>query len=188
MVGIAEVIVDWTGPGRSPKLNVFYHPAENGVVNFRQNLDIWLTSVRDSLSQQYSWRIRQSGDVFEDSTGELVGEWSDSQARVGTGTLADQPVADATQVLVRWRTAQIVNGRRLRGRTFIPGVGNTKVVNGNLADGTVAVLNGFSKTFAQSANPPHIWHRPTGGTGGLAASTQSADVWKELATLRRRRG
>lgn len=188
MAGLDQVIVNWIGPGHSPKVSIFFSDADGDVAAFRNNLSVMLNAIAAYQSNQYSFRIDTSGDTFDEASGALIGSWTDSTLQSGTGLYSGQPMPDAAQVLLRWTTGQIVNGRRLRGRTYVPGIAMDTTVNGNLNDGTVAIMSGLANDFVDSTTPPRIWHRPTGGTGGVATAATGASCWSEFAVLRRRRG
>jgi len=146
-----------------------------------------LTAVKASLSNQVSYLIETSGRELDDTTGALTGAWSETSAKTGTGTSATQPVADSTQLLFRWGTGFIVNGRFLRGRTFIPGFFQGGVSGGNVLAAQVTGLTTVAQALATDAASLQVWHRPVAGAGGNAVQTSSGSLWSELAVLRRRR-
>lgn len=183
----AEILVDWTTPAGNEHRNVMYFDATLSIGAQRTALSTFLTAVKASLSNQVSYSIEQSGRVLDDATGALVGSWSQATALTGSGGSATQPVADATQILFRWFTPSIVNGRFLKGRTFIPGLFSGGLSGGNLLAAQVTGLSAAANTFANDPAGFGVWHRPSQGAGGDFVLTTSGSVWSELAVLRRRR-
>jgi len=183
-----EIVVDWTTASGGGKVNVFFFDAAGSVATQRLDLANFLGDVDGSLDNSCTWTIRTTGRDLDDGTGGLVGSWVDATTRTGTGNNATEPVADATQLLFQWHTGVIVNGRFLRGRTFIPGLTASILVGGNVNPGNVTSFDGFAEAFLAASDGFGIWHRPTSGTGGVFEVAQSATVWSELAVLRRRRG
>lgn len=184
---LREIITSWTGPGHSPKLSIMYFDAEVPLEPQREAIRQFVFGIRGMLAG-YSASVARVGDVIDDATGELVGEWSSTVDASVSGTGVTPSVADASQALVRWRTSAIVNGRRLRGRTFIPGISSQYLSAGNLSGSGVTTITGAASAFVTSAVGFRVWHRPSGGSGGQSADVTSASVWEEFATQRRRRG
>jgi len=183
-----EIVVDWTTASGGGKVSVFFFDTTGTVSNQRLDLATFLGNVDGALDNSVSWTIRVAGRDLDDSTGALIGAWTEGTTRTGVGNNATEPVADATQVLFQWHTGVIVNGRFLRGRTFIPGLTNSILSNGNILAANVASFDAFAETFLASSDTFGVWHRPTSGTGGSFHLATSATVWSELAVLRRRRG
>lgn len=182
-----EIIVDWTTASGIGKASVMFFDPAGAIASQRAAISVFLGAVDGSLDNSVTWTVRNTGRELDDSTGVLTGAWTASGTVTGTGNNATEPVADATQVLFQWHTGVIVGGRFLRGRTFIPGLTSSLVVNGNLNSSQAAAFQTMGETFADDAAGFGVWHRPVSGSGGLFASAESCTVWSELAVLRRRR-
>ena len=136
-----------------------------------------------------------TGRQLQEEDGQILGIWSDGTARTGVGTAAPQTWSDATQALIRWRTASVVGRRFLQGRTYVPGLAQNVVLAGDLTTTLVTDWGAKAQAFAAANNGFVIWHRPTpkgpgipGNNGdGRAESVVAGSVWKETAVLRRRR-
>lgn len=191
---VREIITEWTSPGDSPKLSVMYFDEAPTIASQRTALAAMWGTVDNSLATLCAWRIRTEGRVLDTATGALTGFWNEGTAQAGAGTSPTTTVADATQLLIQWLTNTIVDGRRLRGRTFVPGLPTSAVTAGNLASGIQTAVDAAADTFVASGAGFQIWHRPTPGAGGAppsggsAAAVTGASVWNELAVLRKRRG
>ena len=135
-----------------------------------------------------------NGDSFVDDIDPDTGAITDSHSVTpwtyggGSGTSYAPP---ASQVCVTWKTAAVIAGRRVRGRTFAGPFSLSKVdTDGSpTADlmthmeafAAAWVDNGLTDTFAV------VWHRPVGGHGGTAEDITGHVIKDKLAVLRSRR-
>lgn len=183
-----EILVDWTtsrGPGQ---VSVFMFSDTVPVADQRNAIGAFLTDADGILSTTTSWVVRTTGRELNDGTGQLEGVWNESTGHSGLGAQVQEQMSDATQVLVRWKTALIINGRFLQGRTFLPGVAVTAAVDGNLGDGARDTVLTAAQNLVDDAVQLSVWHRPVAGAGGARTTVIGTDVWREFAVLRRRRG
>lgn len=183
-----EITVDWVtaaGPGH---VSVFNFNEGVAVATQRAALNTFLGAIDGALDSSVTWTVSTSGREWNSTTGALEGAWSDSTPYTGVGGVSGEPVADATQILFRWDTATIVNGRFLTGRTYVPGCAIINMADGNMEETIRAAIEANGQTFAGSAATPVVWHRPISGSGGQEAQMQVCSVWSEFAVLRRRRG
>jgi len=127
------------------------------------------------------------------ATGELLAEHPFEPGTViaGSGTASFASPAGAC---INWNTAGLINGRRIRGRTFIvPMHDGGYQSDGTLADAARTAIANAANTYA-NAGPGlgidgAIWHRPSGpgASDGAAAGITSATVRDRVAILRSRR-
>lgn len=123
-------------------------------------------------------------ELVDNATGQVEAVESTDQVSIagaGAGNLAS-PVL---QCLIRWRTGVFVNGRELRGRTFVPGVQtNSLSAGGTVAATTVSGLNNAGGSLIGAANADLVvWSK----THGMFETVTSASTWSKFATLRSRR-
>lgn len=186
---VYEVLVDWTAENCQPGLSVMYFD-ESGIAigTARTAIDQLYTDVAARLDSLTTWTVRTSGKILDNTTGTLTGFWSDATAATGTGTLSGIPVPNASQVLLRWRTTSIINGRLLQGRTYVPGLGTGSLDGGQLSSAAQTAFQTAQATFLATVAPDFvIWHRPNGSDPGTIRNVESGATWNELATQRRRR-
>lgn len=112
----------------------------------------------------------------------------------GTGEVA----ALATQGLMRWRTSTIIDGREIRGRTFIPAVPEAFSVAGRPNASYITTLNGAAQGLGDDPDSVLVvWRRPreadpeadppvTARPGNFGIVT-AVSAWTEFAVLRSRR-
>lgn len=184
---VKEVVVDWGIPSGIATQSILYF--EDGLdPNFlRQNVADAMGACGDWLSNAVSWNVGSVVRTYNTASGTLSGEESSATVLTGGGNSVGAPVADATQALVVHTTGVVLNGRFLKGRTFLPGVSATHLSGGNLAP---AARTGFAGAFTAnllSGGGLVVWHRPKAGVGGQAVAVTSCATNAEFAVLRRRR-
>lgn len=182
-----EILTEWTTPSGSDHRTVMYFDLTGAVASQRAALKAFYDTIKSQLDNAVTWTIQTSGRELDDTTGTLTGVWSESTASTGVGVVNGEPVADATQVVMQWRTGLIVNGRFLKGRSYIPGLSSTHLSNGNVSSTVISAWTAAGTTLEGVANGLQVWHRPVAGSGGVASNVLSAAVWPELGVLRRRR-
>jgi hypothetical protein len=183
-----EIIVDWTTPSGSGKASVLYFLTATSVASQRAALSTFIEAIQAVQSSQCAYTIRTVGRELSDATGALTGAWSEPTAYTGTGNLAQEPLPDASQALIRWSTNHIVGSRFLQGRTFIPCLTTNGVDDGNVLAATRTTIQNAANALVAAAVQFAIWHRPVGGAGGVAWAVDVAAAQSEFAVLRRRRG
>jgi len=192
---IRQILVDWTTVNGSGKVSVLYFEATPTVVSQRIAIGALFLAANPFISTSTTWSVRTTGVELESVTGALVGSWTDSNSRNGAGTGSGQNVADSTQMLLRWKTPTIVNGRFLQGRTFVPGLVTGQLSGGNLISSTVTTMNTAATAFIASPTGFGVWNRPLKDPTthvvtrpGTFVVATAGTTWSELAVLRRRRG
>ena len=188
MADLNEVIVDWNTTNSPGGLSVMYFKASGSIVNQRAAIQTMYTACIARLDNGTVWTVRTSGKIIDETTGTLTGFWNDAAAKTGTGTLSGNCVPNAAQVLFRWRTSTIVNGRLLQGRTFVPGLGAASLDEGQVSAAALgAMQGGQAALLAAIPGELVVWHRPVGGNPGSGVAVTAGTVWSELAVQRRRR-
>lgn len=186
---VREILVDWTTASGGGKVSVFHFIEASPVEGQREALSDFLTACNSTLAASTSWSIRQEGRELNTVTGQLTGAWTESTSYGGAGSPGNTSVlADATQVLVRWYTDHVVDGRFLRGRTYLPGIFRNVSEGGNVYPASVSTITASGNVLAASGQQLCIWHRPKNGAGGVTWAVDTCSVWSEFAVQRRRRG
>lgn len=131
--------------------------------------------------------------AMEATTGVLTGAWVGTTPATSSGAAGSNALPYQTQGMITWATGQVFNGRRLRGRVFVPGpeeVDNTTVA-GVPGASYIAQLNAAitaMTTAVTGGSLPVVWHRntPSQANGGHGAITGGAasPTW---ASQRKRR-
>jgi hypothetical protein len=108
-----------------------------------------------------SVQVESGGDTIDDATGELVGAWSIAPAAGYAGANAS-PYAAPAGACITWLTPDILDGRRIKGRTFIVPIGSGFFqTDGSLTGaGITAIATPAAAYVAALAGNGVIWHRP----------------------------
>lgn len=125
--------------------------------------DFW-TTCADGMPDVVKIIVDPHGDIINDENGEIVDAWAATPQSEISGAAA-QPFAAPAGLHVGWETDTILDGRRLRGRTFIVPLAVTNYQDdGTLNPGTIT---GFGAAAAQlvieQAESFVVWHRPYEG-------------------------
>lgn len=192
----------WTGLGGSPYYSRFHFGEENGgeggadAVAAAGAVQGYFSSLMPRLKAGLQVTIQPEVYSFRPSDGELLAAFPVSVAPY-SGSVAQDPMPRAVQALGQFITGSFVNGRRLRGRTFIPGI----------PEGEASPTGGLSETFrsnlrtavdllrtgAPVGQPLVVWSQPREATEnaparvGAVRAVSSTNVWTEYASLRSRR-
>lgn len=186
MVNIERVRVILSGaPITGTGLSTFYFSA--GQAN-PAAVKTFLTSLAPYLAAGVSMDVQNNGDVLDAATGTLTGVWVAS----GGGIVASSGNAEHAQGVgarIRWRTAGIVNGKRVVGSTFIVPVHRLMYdTDGTLAAGMVTAVQAAGNLYVSSTTPNSvIWSRPAPGRAGSAHPITSATFPDQVSWLRSRR-
>lgn len=183
-----EILTTWRTDAGSQFKTVMYFVDSDPVADQRTALAAFWTAADAVCAGTTTWTIETAGRELDSASGSLTGAWAEGSVKTGTGGGAGDQSGDALQALVRWHTNNIVGGRFLQGRTFIPGLASTVIVDGNLSAAAITALQTAANAFIASTFEPVVWHRPVSGSGGATFAASTASVWQELAVLRRRRG
>lgn len=183
-----EILTEWRTDAGSDGRTVMYFDDTVAVATQRAALGAFWAAIDNLCAGTTQWTVATSGRDVNATDGSLAGAWSDSTPFTGAGGGAGDQSGDALQALVRWQTGQIRNGRFVQGRTFIPGLASTVIVDGNLSAAGITLGNAAASTLAASAAGMVIFHRPSGSNPGTEDPVTSGSMWNELAVLRRRRG
>lgn len=183
-----EIITDWVTPGSPGGVTVMYFDEAVAVEDQRVMIGAAWDELEAVLVTGTSWSVRDSGRIMDETTGTLTGLWSDPTPIFGVGTNVAEPVANSTQLVLQWLTGTVINGRVVRGRTYVPGLSrnstsasggpNATTRGAGLAAGAnlIALPNGFG-----------VWHRPSPNGVGSLVEVTATGVWEEFGVQRGRR-
>ena len=183
-----RLVVTWQGPQVvGAAVNVIHFAGDAGAVPVAAVKSAY-ANIASSLPTGVTLTIPNTGDIIDDTTGTLTGVWTGSGGGTVTGTSPAQAAA-GVGACVGWQTGGIVNGRRLRGRTFLVPFSNVVYdSDGTLSSGCLTVVNSFAAGML-AAGPLAVWHRPTsvGGSDGTSYGVTSYRVRDKVAYLSSRR-
>lgn len=199
MAQLAKVTINWSGmPGGPGFSNLYFKDISGGpsidqtvVDNAVSKVDTWLDAFQPSLPTSIITGVSSTVEAIDEATGNLQAFYTATPAAAaggGGGTTYAAPVG----VVVSWFTNNVINSRRVRGRTFIVplstsayeadgSLGTTKLVTWNAASAAL-IGTGAAAEFG-------IWHRPTtpGGSDGEFALVTAHRIPDMAAVLTSRR-
>lgn len=132
--------------------------------------------------------IPNTGDTIDAATGQLTGTWGHTNPPGQMLPTGGAAAAAGVGACVTWLTSDVVNGRRVRGRTFIVPLSTDGYQDdGTLTPAAVTALGVFAGLLI--AESLVVWHRPTtvGGSNGSEHAVTSFKVSDRVAVLRSRR-
>ena len=188
MANIDRLRVAWSGaPVVGAGLSTFYFGPGHGA-GMPGAVKAFFTAIKATVPGGVTWTIPNGGDTIDDTSGTLVGAWTDTGG--GTVTSGGTGVNFALGVGGRivWETAGIFKGRRVRGSTFIvPLV--IDYFEGAGAISSVALTNwaGSAAALISAAPSLRVWSRPSGGVAGASSTVTSATTPDAVSWLRGRR-
>lgn len=158
MANIFRQRVVWSGFPGGPGLSTFYF-SEFPVPQFALH-DLFV-SLATFLPADVTLTLQPGGDVIESSTGTLTGSWAGEVTAPVVGTQTGVYSAP-TGFMVRWETATVRDGSRLRGRTyFVPSGTTAYQADGSIAAQAIVDLSAAASTFVGAVTPALlVWQRP----------------------------
>ena len=146
-------------------------------------------SIKDNLDEDVTVTVQPNPARYAAATGELQQIFGTSAHAPVTGIATGNAAPRASQALLRWRTSDIVNGRFVKGRTFIPGIASALITDaGALSATAITDITLAADALVQtSGSVVAVWHRPVNGAGGSEHIVTSVSVWDQFAVLRSRR-
>lgn len=179
-----------------PGVSTFYFrgttttPITADVTDVVARVRAFFSSSSGAFPALVSLQVLGDVDVIDEANGTLTDQLSVTAPAVVPGS-SGVALPFASAVLLTHNTGGILNGRRLRGRSFLSPC--------NAAANTAgAVTTSLRTTVTTAANVmltgttgsyPVVWHRPKlpGPLGGLAIATTGYSVGTSFAVLRSRR-
>lgn len=165
MATLERAVVTWTGFNGGPGYSVMYATPGGSVLQQWRNL---LAGVAFLFPTGTQIAFPPAGDTIDSVTGALTGTWTYGPISSVTGT-GSGSYAAGVGGCVEWRTAGIVDGRRVRGRTFlVPFSGNIYDAGGSLQDANVTAMNGYLVEFLDAVDEHLVvWNRPRKASPGV---------------------
>lgn len=162
MATISRVKTIFTGFAGAPGVcTMYFRDTLTAVDSVHQFWDTIRGIVPDDVTAQ----VDNVGDVIEDSTGALLGNWISAPVLPIVGGQTGAYAAPAGGA-IRWQTGVILNGSRVSGRTFVvPLAASSFDLNGSLTPVAIAYMTDAAAALVlQQSSSFCIWHRPFAGS------------------------
>lgn len=181
-----ELRTVWVGVAGAPYYTTLraFHGNDLTAEAFSDAWDAALTSRAVDFPSFMSATIEAELRLIDSVTGLLVGT-EVTTGNTFAGSSSGDPLPRASQGLIKWSTPNIVAGRRLRGRTFLPCIIESFNTSGGKPDGSLLVAwAGVLSTFITACQGELCIWSPT---HGVAAVVDGGTLWSEWAVMRSRR-
>lgn len=156
LMAISRIRAVWTGFIGAPGVSTFYSLNPEVDVPLITGFFRGLITV---LPLAVNITVDSSGDVLDETTGNLTGSWSMAAQEGQQGTCAG-PYAAPVGMVVNWETGAVLDQSRLRGKTYlVPLCGSAFDANGTPIPEAVALVLGDAESLA-AENSLVVWHRP----------------------------
>lgn len=192
-----RVTARWSGFSGGPGYSNFYFGSgflDGGLVG--DEAELLAGRVRDSFDELSDLlptgtriNIEPEVPIIDSDTG-VIQSFNSIEAPPQVAAGARDNYAGPAGAVVTWRTADLRNGRRIRGRTFIvPLATQSFQSDGTLVSDSITALRAFADGIMGSSLDGDfgVWSRPSGGSGGVFASVTGYTVPDMVAVLRSRR-
>jgi len=193
MYRVRATLSGWNG---GPGLSTFYYKTTDptGEGNASDAFTC-ATRVHSALANLDSFwpafmqiTVQPVVDVIQDVTGALVASWVPGSQAVINGVAGQNALPQASMLAINYSTLDIINGHRVRGRTFLGPLRNQDDADGTPNSSQLTQGAEFLTDIRGSALPQVVWHRPKSQAGGQACLVTGGSVNDRFAVLRSRRG
>lgn len=186
MANLVEIKAVWSNWPGAPGYSTFYF--DTAQTTAPASVRAFFEALKSGLPTGLTVQVAGSGDIIDDSTGRINNSWSTTTPAAVVGTGAGV-YSGASGSVVHWLSSTVLNGRRLRGRTFIvPTVGSNFDTNGSLSSAWITILNNAaSGLLAAESGLMRVWHRPSAFAGGSSGPVTGFSVPDLGVVLRSRR-
>lgn len=180
----------WEGTIGLPGYSQFYQSIANTPSTSAQNghtaVRSFFSAIVGAIPGEVTVTVDPVYQTLDDATGEIQ-----SEATVGTPS---QVVVGANGggfssqvgVLMEWLTGTYIDGRRLRGRTYLVPIAGQFDLDGTITDGGMAIFQAAWPWITEDQEDFRVWHRPVNGSGGSSAAITSGVVRDHACVLRSR--
>ncbi len=184
-MAIDKGVWTWTGFAGAPGYSVFYATPDMGISGV---IKTFFESMKTLIPSVINIASPTTGDRLNELSGQLTGTWTGGVGGSTQGT-GGGDFAGPAGLSITWLTDGVVNGRRVRGRTFIVPIIATSYDNtGSLDTGVVSQAQSAADALVTAAaGNLLVWHRPVNGGGGSVHPVTGARVADKAAILRSRR-
>ena len=190
---ITRLTAQWSGFRGAPGYSNFFFDdalsAEGGLDAAGLAIRNFFFAFRAQLPESCNIAVQGTADYIDEASGQITGTEDFSAPGTVSGNRGGGYSA-ATGAVVNWNTQDYVNGRRIRGRTFLVPLASAAFdAQGDIAALALTEIRDAANALVATTldAPLCVWHRPVGGAGGSSHVVTSATVPDLGAVLRSRR-
>lgn len=181
MVDLNQIRVQWVSTVGINGVSTFYCTGAVGTA--LDDLEQMFIGLQSVIPTDVSWTFPTAGNVIDSSTGLNTATWIGGP-HGGFAGLATGNYAKPVGAVINWHTGKFVQGRQLRGKTFVvPMAASAFDGDGSVSSSARATIVTAAGNWADSLSEPQIYSQSTHQVGGVT----TADVPPLAAVLRSRR-
>lgn len=186
MANLNRVRVELTGAAvTGGGVSTFYFLS--GATGFTADLGDFWEVVASFMPDSCTVIVPNSGETIDLATGQPNGTWTDGTPESHTGSGGSNFFAGVGARAV-WETLGYVNGRRVRGSTFLVPLRNGVADNGTIETSVLEDLQDAADALVAAQSGDFVvWTRAVGGSGGVATAVTNAVIPDVTSWLRSRR-
>ena len=182
-----RIVCEWAG-GSVQGLAVTVQHHQESSAQVVANMIAFFDLLKGWIPDNVTVTVPDGGDLIDSATGQLTGVWSEGGGTTIAGTNAADVSAAGVGASITWLTAGIVNGKRVRGRTYVVPLATPSYdAQGTIAVSALAALDAAGS--AHTTGSLVVWHRPTapGLSDGSEHNVVSYRVRDKVSYLSSRR-
>jgi hypothetical protein len=195
MPDIYEVPILFTGPSSPMISRLFFHVSGGTAQQAASAVATWMATMDDYMNTAYGWSTDNEIRTLDAADGSLTGVIPVTVSSGGGGS-SGEPL-DLLQTQVTWNTGAIIGGRLVKGRTFLPGVDESRNDSTGRPINTMEtqVNTACAALVANATSELVVWHRPkwnedrtvleSGGDTRVVTSGALNLKWAYLTSRRR---
>lgn len=199
MGNILKVVTNWTGlQGGNGYTNLYFEPIPEAGPITQAMVDAALAKVETFFTSWKAYRppvtftqVDPNVQEIDENSGEIRAFWAGVTAAPAAGLASNAGHSAAAGACINWTTANALNGRRVRGRTFmVPLAAVALDVNGTIDNTALTAMRTAAATLHADGTNVRlvVWHRPTAlGIDGGAYDVISSTISDKTAILTSRR-
>lgn len=195
MAVLFHTVAKWNGFPGAPGYTNFYalttDPLSTGAQAHADSVRTLFDDLKGFFASTVSIQVQSLVETIDENKGEIQDDITvATPPSVVTGTSASQ-YAGPAGACITWKTAGIVAGKHVRGRTFlVPMAVNQFESDGTITSGALSIIITAASAYrTRAGTSPVVWHRPVGspGAGGEGFPITASSVTDKVAVLTSRR-
>lgn len=196
MAKMLRVTAVWNGfPGAPGYSNFYFDSAIVAGPSVQPAYDktrTFFSGIAGTLPPSVNIAVLPTVAEIDAANGAQTDEFSITTPGANIAGSGGTSYAGPSGACIQWKTSTFVNGRRLRGRTFVvPLAAGAYETDGTLTAQVLTFIRNAADALRNDAVGPSVklgvWHRPVGGAGGTFAPVTASSVTDRVAVLTSRR-
>ena len=191
-----KIVARWDGWGGAPGFSNFYFSGTGDEAHLNDHADAvhdFFTGVVGELPNAVTITFQPTIQRITEADGTVIDEVAIGTVPSPVTGLGGANFSAPSGACITWLTADSVNGRRVKGRTFLVPLATAAYgPDGTLNDTILAEIRTaanalVARNTADANGKLVVWHRPVNGAGGSSHTVIAASVKDRAAMLTSRR-